>query len=154
MKTICQVRRFVSFFLPSIFALTFIVVLAIPALANQPISQFTPGLLCTAQMPDFKGFAYPSQIPLCQRNISYGEKVHISQNYHIDESQWRNVEVDHLIPLCAGGANDVRNIWPEALDQAHLKDQVENQVCIGLRDGTITQQQAVNAMFQFLKQHP
>ena len=47
-------------------------------------------------------------------------------------------EVDHLISLELGGANDVRNLWPEPYGQhpgAHEKDQLENRlhrlVCAG-----------------------
>ena len=46
-------------------------------------------------------------------------------------------EVDHLIPLELGGANDIRNLWPEPFDgtvwNAHVKDRLETflhrQVC-------------------------
>jgi hypothetical protein len=46
-------------------------------------------------------------------------------------------EIDHLIPLELGGANDIRNLWPEPFDgtvwNAHVKDRLETflhrQVC-------------------------
>lgn len=47
-------------------------------------------------------------------------------------------EIDHLISLELGGADDVRNLWPEKyapVPGAHQKDLVENylhkQVCAG-----------------------
>ena len=51
------------------------------------------------------------------------------------------IEYDHLIPLGLGGANDVRNLWPEPptsptqKDTANAKDDVETRlhdlVCAG-----------------------
>jgi hypothetical protein len=44
-------------------------------------------------------------------------------------------EVDHLIPLCLGGADDDRNLWPEPLRSiepewpAELKDDLEAGLC-------------------------
>jgi hypothetical protein len=43
------------------------------------------------------------------------------------------VELDHLIPLELGGANDVSNLWPEISDEPgqgfhNSKDQVENSL--------------------------
>jgi hypothetical protein len=43
------------------------------------------------------------------------------------------VELDHLIPLELGGANDVSNLWPEISDEPghgfrNSKDQVENDL--------------------------
>ena len=44
-------------------------------------------------------------------------------------------EVDHLISRELGGADDVKNIWPQPWTQAWIKDRVENwlhrQVCAG-----------------------
>lgn len=44
-------------------------------------------------------------------------------------------EVDHLIPRELGGADDVSNLWPQPIQQARLKDRLENalhnEVCAG-----------------------
>jgi hypothetical protein len=44
-------------------------------------------------------------------------------------------EVDHLISLELGGANDVKNLWPQPIAEARHKDVLENwlhaQVCSG-----------------------
>ena len=44
-------------------------------------------------------------------------------------------EVDHLIPRELGGADDVRNLWPQPWENAKLKDVQENAlhkaVCAG-----------------------
>lgn len=45
------------------------------------------------------------------------------------------VEIDHLIPRELGGADDVRNLWPQPWTQARKKDTLENflhrSVCAG-----------------------
>jgi hypothetical protein len=44
----------------------------------------------------------------------------------------RNFEADHLLPLCAGGANDLRNLWPQPRGVAmgaETKDRLEWEVC-------------------------
>jgi hypothetical protein len=44
-------------------------------------------------------------------------------------------EVDHLIPLCLGGADDDKNLWPEprrGIEKewpAELKDDLEHRLC-------------------------
>jgi hypothetical protein len=48
-------------------------------------------------------------------------------------------EVDHLIPLEIGGdPTDRRNLWPESIQSAKVKDEVENElhelVCSGRMD--------------------
>ncbi|WP_051450173.1 HNH endonuclease signature motif containing protein [Actinospica robiniae] len=44
-------------------------------------------------------------------------------------------ELDHLVPLELGGANDVANLWPEIGKLPNPKDKVENdlreEVCSG-----------------------
>jgi hypothetical protein len=45
-------------------------------------------------------------------------------------------EVDHLVPLEIGGdPTDIRNLWPEPIESARVKDEVENElhemVCSG-----------------------
>jgi hypothetical protein len=46
-----------------------------------------------------------------------------------------SVEIDHLIPLCLGGADDDKNLWPEPRHSietewpAELKDDLEHRLC-------------------------
>ncbi len=67
--------------------------------------------------------------------------------YGIPVSQMRNYELDHLIDLAAGGASDVRNLWPE-LNITHMvsastyvhndKDAVESYTRTAICDGKVT----------------
>lgn len=66
--------------------------------------------------------------------------------YGIPWSEARGYELDHLVPLCAGGSSDVRNLWPEKNDFLtgdggpssyvhNSKDRVEAYVCSAIRTG-------------------
>jgi hypothetical protein len=47
----------------------------------------------------------------------------------------KKFEIDHLVSRELGGADEVKNLWPEPEPDAHVKDVVENrlhkQVCAG-----------------------
>jgi hypothetical protein len=57
----------------------------------------------------------------------------------VPDAHGKTCEIDHLISRELGGADDVKNLWPEAygtkLWNAHLKDRLENrlhkEVCAG-----------------------
>jgi hypothetical protein len=57
-----------------------------------------------------------------------------------------NYEFDHLIPLGIGRSDDESNIWPEPIDQASVKDKLEDELYRELAAGTITQADAVAQM--------
>lgn len=58
-------------------------------------------------------------------------------------------EFDHLIPRELGGADDVRNLWPQRWTEAHVKDQEENRLHRAVCAGTLTLQQARDQMRQW-----
>ena len=120
---------------------------------TKPNPQLTPGVLCTANDPDFKGYDYPSKIPRCNRKISNLEKTEVAKNYgNIPASQWLNYEFDHFMPLCAGGANSIQNLWPQPIAEAKQKDVIEVQVCTALKAGTLTQDQALQKIQDWFHQ--
>jgi hypothetical protein len=42
----------------------------------------------------------------------------------------RHYELDHRVPLCAGGAaSDLRNLWLQPITEARAKDKLEASVC-------------------------
>lgn len=47
-------------------------------------------------------------------------------------------ELDHLIPLELGGANDTANLWPEVGKQPNPKDKVENDLRRAVCDRKVT----------------
>lgn len=80
------------------------------------------------------------------RRITTAAKRTVMAAYGVPWSQARHYELDHLIALSAGGASDVRNLWPQrnTLRLYHGstyvhndKDQVEAVVHGGLCAGTV-----------------
>lgn len=58
----------------------------------------------------------------------------------------QHCEIDHLVSRELGGADDVKNLWPEAYGttpwNAHLKDKLENRLHKEMCAGHITLKQA------------
>jgi hypothetical protein len=69
------------------------------------------------------------------RNVSTQTKRAVYVEYGIASAQQRGYVIDHLIPLEVGGANDIKNLWPQPITDAKSKDELENQmhtaVCAG-----------------------
>ena len=76
------------------------------------------------------------------RNVPESLKQDIFHNYGLngnDKSVCKEgYEIDHLVSLELGGANDGRNLWPQSYcgkNNAHDKDKLENElhrkVCLG-----------------------
>jgi hypothetical protein len=100
-----------------------------------PDNACTPG----AVFPDV------TEAQICQRgysssvrNVPAEVSREVYRSYRIAQRITGEYEVDHLVPLEAGGSNDIANLWPEAAAPRpgfHEKDQVENylhdQVCLG-----------------------
>jgi hypothetical protein len=124
------------------------------AFATQPDKTLTPGQICTPSDPDFQGFRYPAHVAYCRRNVTYEMKIQVAQAYGVPQSEWRNYEFDHLIPLNAGGSDNVKNIWPQPIDEAKEKDKVEQETFDGLNSGTLTQDEAVKMIWDWIDQHP
>src|SRR5450432_696753 len=100
-----------------------------------PDAQLTPGAVRTVASREVCGSRPdPStfQIPATLQNKVF-------QEYGMPDVPPENYEVDYLITPELGGADDIRNLWPEPYADtewnAHVKDQLENylrdQVCEG-----------------------
>ncbi len=116
----------------------------------RPDSSFTPGHLCSPTDPNFKEYRYAEHIPYCQRSVTRAMKQEVGAHYGIAEADWHNYEFDHLIPLAIGGDSSVDNLWPEpsADNQGPSgKDQLELQLYIQMRDGKISQADAVKQIY-------
>jgi hypothetical protein len=103
-----------------------------------PDASLTPGATRTVQRADIcpvkprKDF-YPIPATLAYR---------VFEKYRIHNPSPRSYEVDYLISPALGGADDIRNLWPQPYASvewnAHVKDALENylhdQVCEGKLD--------------------
>ncbi|KAA0117904.1 HNH endonuclease [Methylobacterium sp. P1-11] len=87
------------------------------------------------------------------RNVTGAEKLAVYRRYGMtgpsDTIPGTNhqgpFEVDHRLPLCAGGANDITNLWIQASDGPwtfHDKDRLEDRICAKLKRGVISVEQA------------
>lgn len=75
---------------------------------------------------------------LDRRHVTRKMKRKVAKEYHVPWKEHRFYEFDHLIPRELGGADDVRNLWPQSWASAHRKDLLENwlhhRVCTGTMD--------------------
>jgi hypothetical protein len=62
------------------------------------------------------------------------------------ESHTKKTELDHLVSLELGGANDAANLWPEYPPTPNPKDKVENALHAAVCDGKVTLKAAQNAI--------
>ena len=122
---------------PSQWTVAFTIVLFILALeatasADLPNPRLTPGAISESRI-----------VVICQagatrhrRIVSRRLRRDVFIEYHIAPQQRNRYTLDHLIPLELGGANNIRNLWPQLRSDAKKKDRVENRlhnmVCRGV----------------------
>jgi hypothetical protein len=110
-----------------------------------PVIQLTPGKLCDKP----NSTRYPEKIAYCGRNVAYELKKQIIENYDrafgftIETMQRDQFKIDHYIPLCAGGSNDVSNLWPQHVSVYTVTDPLEALVCNKMAHGKLLQKDAV-----------
>jgi hypothetical protein len=74
------------------------------------------------------------------RNVSEAMKEAVYRAYGIRQHSRSTYEVDHLVPLEAGGSNVRANLFPEAAAPTpgfHQKDRLENWAHAGICDGSL-----------------
>jgi hypothetical protein len=130
------------------------VMAAPPVLAMEarvtPDSSYTPGHLCSPSDPNFKEYRYAEHIPYCNRAVTQQMKVTIAAHYGVPQADWNGYEFDHLIPLACGGDSSIDNLWPQphgTPDGSDGKDRLENELYLQMRDGKITQTDAVRQIY-------
>ena len=119
------------------------IALSIPI--SSPDLQKTPGSFCTPSDPDFREYRYEEHIPWCIRSVDSSTKVKVYQMYGVKPSG--EYTIDHLIPLFLGGSNHIDNLWPQ--HKSIYSGKLEYQIYIQLKKGEITQQEAMDMIFDF-----
>lgn len=109
--------------------------------AYLPDANFTPGATRTTDPKEVC-----SQTTKQFRKTTATMKRRAYSEYAAKKIKDRCCEVDHLVPLELGGADDVVNLWPQPYPQAHWKDAVEGwlhrEVCAGRRE-LVSSQRAI-----------
>lgn len=109
-------------------------------LPQTPDPKLTPGVVNPAATKEMICTPnYTSQPGV--RNVPESVKKQVFAEYNVDRNSDK-FEIDHLISLELGGANDIKNLWPESYTtvpyNAHVKDDLENKlhrmICSGQID--------------------
>ena len=61
-------------------------------------------------------------------------------------------KIDHFIPLCMGGGNDVANLWPQHRTVYEVTDPLEDQLCQLMSLGDMDQAKAIETI-RYAKHH-
>lgn len=118
-----------------------------------PFRQYTPGSLCTTSDGDFTQYRYRERIPYCERNVSVSLKKKIFKLYQVPARCESLYTIDHFYPLSLGGSNHPDNLWPEHKDVKTARQDVEFKLYQDLKNGRITQAQAL-AKIEGAKMNP
>jgi hypothetical protein len=102
-----------------------------------PEPSLTPGAVVTADREQVCRTAQPKN-----RAVPVSLQRRVFEEYGIAGAQPQAYEVDYLITPALGGADDIRNLWPQsnssAVWNAHVKDALEDRlremVCAGTVD--------------------
>lgn len=125
------------------------------AFSNEPFPrgprpELTPGELCST--PDSR--RYPERIAYCERDVhSEVKRGIIAQydrqfGYQIGRMNRGAFKIDHYIPLCAGGSNTPRNLWPQHVSIYTITDPLEPAICNKMAEGRLSQKDAVAIVIQ------
>ena len=128
--------------------------------ALYPDPNTTPGLADTLKVEDLTAVYTdncPSHKTECtysqdHRNVPREEHTQVYDEYNVPQAA-RNIhdgEVDHFYPLCAGGSNDITNLWYQPAVNMwngrnfgfHQKDDLETWVCKQIKAGQLVPKEA------------
>jgi len=109
-----------------------------------PDLEITPGALCDTPSE----FRYPAKVPYCERAVATETKWEVIDTYESKGFEVRRYDraqfkIDHLIPLCAGGANKESNLWPQHRSLYEKTDEIEATLCQVMAADKISQESAV-----------
>lgn len=138
--------------------MTFAVLLTVTLVSSVNAADFpkgpeltiTVGKLCDTPT----AYRYAEKIPYCERDVSYQTKEILMKeydqkfNYRILNLPREDIKIDHLIPLCAGGSNDISNLWPQHKSIYAITDPIEPVVCAKMASGKLKQKDAVSLVIE------
>ncbi len=116
-----------------------------PNVPSSPAPKLTPGALCN----DPDEYRYPEHIPYCRRDVSRDTKDKVFSLYEsafqfsVQSIGREHFKIDHYIPLCMGGGNEVGNLWPQHESVYPLTDPIEFRLCQMMEQGALSQADAI-----------
>lgn len=130
------------------YAVAALVALALPLAGDVPDRDLTPGVI-RSDVNDVCAVKWG----LDARHVTPAMKRQVFESYGIKcKPLWPNAkqrcaayEIDHFVSRELGGADDVRNLWPQSFTgrwNARMKDRLENRLHKEVCAGAITLQQA------------
>ena len=115
---------------------------------SSPDLSLTPGSLCEAPSE----FRYPEQIAYCQREVNSWQKELVFINYRKIgfslSGEREQYKIDHFIPLCLGGSNELTNLWPQYYTVYQKTDLLELVACEVLAKAKLTQAEVIDLVVQ------
>lgn len=117
-----------------------------PDFPPSPDKSMTPSVICTSPTE----YRYPEHIAYCARAVDPSTKQLVFANYRargykLSESR-DHYKIDHFFPLCAGGANDIGNLWPQHESIFTVTDDIEFVGCQKLAAARIKQKDLLELM--------
>lgn len=121
---------------------------AIPVLAGSappevPDARLTPGAVASTDTADVCGHAGGLSYSQQHRHTEVSVKVAIMREYGKAPGRAGDGEIDHLVPLCLGGADRPANLWWQPGDGQgasftyHDKDRLEAEACREVCEGKV-----------------
>jgi hypothetical protein len=136
----------------SVIAAALLALIASPTFADDPIRpdpKLTPGDTLPVTTDEI---CEPGYSKFVRRYIDGRTKAEVYREYGLEDHQPGAYEIDHLVAIALGGSNDIKNLWPQSLDDtrpwnAKLKDRLERRlhvlVCV---DKTLSLHDAQDAL--------
>jgi hypothetical protein len=128
-------RRFIiaaSVFL-AICLLSIFAAAADPTWPSRPDPALTPGKVATTDLREVCAIDGDMSYSRRHRTTTAALKSWVFREYGIEppnepaaRGEW---EIDHLVPLCLGGADEAANLWPQNKATSRKKDRLEAQAC-------------------------
>lgn len=111
----------------------------------RPDPSLTPGTLCLKA----DQIRYPEKIKYCERDVETQTKYRVIHTYDarfgygIAHQNRADYKIDHYIPLCMGGSNEMTNLWPQHKSVYVQTDPLEALMCEKMQAGRLKQKDAV-----------
>ncbi len=113
---------------------------------QKPDLNMTPGALCHNPTE----LRYHEEIFYCKRDVPSELKWSVINEYvllypelKINPTNRYEFKIDHFIPLCMGGGNDITNLWPQHMDVYKYTDKIELALCTQMSEGLLLQAEAI-----------